>query len=137
MMRLPRFDIWPIDLRRGLTALAIGIAIVVVVLLTFLFWGKPQAGPKGEQGERGEQGPPGSAGPAGPPGLAGPRGTVIRFVDGECRQACSVACEVGERILTTFAIYPGGTFVFVDESHSTFYPPRGTAVKVVVVCAPK
>ena len=86
----------------------------------------------GPQGEKGEQGPPGPAGPA------GPSGTVIRFVDGECRQACTVACEANERILTTYAINPGGTFVFEDEGRATFRPQRqGVAVKVVVVCAPK
>jgi len=92
----------------------------------------------GPQGEKGEQGPPGPAGPAGPAGPTGPAGTVIRFVDGECRQACTVACEANERILTTHAINPGGTFVFEDESRATFRPQRqGVAVKVVVACAPK
>src|SRR6266700_2082333 len=67
----------------------------------------------GPQGEKGEQGPPGPAGPAGP---AGPSGTVVRFVDGECRQACTVACEANERILTTYAINPDGTFVFVEDN---------------------
>src|SRR6266540_4174671 len=86
----------------------------------------------GPQGEKGEQGPPGPAGPA------GSSGTVIRFVDGECRQACTVACEANERILTTYAINPGGTFVFEDEGRATFRPQRqGAAVKVVVACAPK
>jgi hypothetical protein len=89
------------------------------------------------QGEKGDQGPPGPAGPPGPPGPAGP-GTVIRFVDGECRQACTVACEANERILTTYAINPGGTFVFEDENRATFRPQRqGVAIKVVVACAPK
>ena len=89
----------------------------------------------GAQGEKGDQGPPGPAGPAGP---AGPGGTVIRFVDGECRQACTVACEANERILSTHAINPGGTFVFEDEGRATFRPQRqGVAVKVVVACAPK
>src|SRR5262245_6324258 len=86
----------------------------------------------GPQGEKGEQGPPGPAGPA------GPSGTVIRFVDGECRQACTVACEANERILTTYAINPVATFVFEDEGRATFRPQRqGIAVKVVVACAPK
>ena len=58
----------------------------------------------GPPGDKGDQGPPGPAGPAGP---VGPAGTVIRFVDGECRQACTVACEANERILTTPAINPG------------------------------
>jgi hypothetical protein len=87
------------------------------------------------QGEKGDAGPPGPAGPAGP---AGPGGTVIRFVDGECRQACTVACEANERILNTYAINPGGTFVFEEENRATFRPQRqGVAVKVVVACAPK
>src|SRR5262245_13454786 len=94
---------------------------------------KPQlAGP---QGEKGEQGPPGPAGPAGP---AGPGGTVIRFVDGERRQACTVAWQANARIHSTDAINPGGTFVFEDEGRATFRPSRqGVAVKVVVACAPK
>jgi hypothetical protein len=73
------------------------------------------------------------------PGRPGrPGGTVIRFVDGECRQACTVACEANERILNTYAINPGGTFVFEEENRATFRPQRqGVAVKVVVACAPK
>src|SRR6516162_3422266 len=59
-----------------------------------------------EKKEVASQGPPGPPGPAGPPG-----GTVIRFVDGECRQTCTLACEANERILNTFAIGPGGTFI--------------------------
>jgi hypothetical protein len=53
------------------------------------------------RGEKGDQGPP-----------VGLSGTIIRFVEGECRQACTIACEDNERILNTFAINPGGTFVF-------------------------
>ena len=136
-MRLPHIDIGPEDKRR---IIIVSLWLLVITIAVVVLWSlKPQPIP-GAQGERGEQGPPGLAGPPGPPGAAAPaepRGTVIRFIDGECRQACNVACEAGERILTTFAIYPGGTFVFVDENHSTFYPQRGTAVKVVVACAPK
>ena len=39
----------------------------------------------------------------------------IRFVDGECRQACTLACQDNERILSTYAINPGGSFVFNSE----------------------
>ena len=86
-------------------------------------------------GEKGEAGPPGPAGPAGP---AGPGGTVIRFVDGECRQACTVACEANERILSTHALNPGGTFVFEEDNRATFRPQRqGVAIKVMVACVPK
>ena len=65
------------------------------------------------RGEKGDQGPPGPAGPPGPPGAAGPvgsSGTIIRFVEGECRQACTVACEDNERILNTLAINPAPSF---------------------------
>src|SRR5262249_5361404 len=72
-----------------------------------------------EKKEVASQGPPGPAGPAGPPG-----GTVIRFVDGECRQTCTVACEANERILNAFAIGPGGTLIFEEENRATFLPQR-------------
>src|SRR5262249_22899282 len=109
------------------------IPVLLALLALSACGAKPQlAGP---QGEKGEQGPPGPAGPAGP---AGPGGTVIRFVDGECRQACTVACEANERILSTHAINPGGTFVFEDEGRATFRPSRqGGAVPVVVACHQK
>jgi hypothetical protein len=90
------------------------------------------------KGEKGEQGPPGPAGPPGPSGPAGPGGTIIRFVNGECSQACTVACEANERILSTYAFNPGGTFVFEEENRATFRPQRqGTAIKIVLACAPK
>src|SRR5262245_5678811 len=79
------------------------------------------------RGEKGDQGPPGSPGPPGPPGAAGPvglSGTIIRFVEGECRQACTIACEDNERILNSFAINPGGTFVFDADNKATFRPQR-------------
>ena len=90
------------------------------------------------QEEKGSEGPPGAQAP-GPPDSAGlPRGTVIRFVDGECRQICTVTCEANELILNTFAIGPSGSFVFEDESRATFRPERrGAPVRVVVACAQK
>ena len=65
-------------------------------------------------------------------------GTFIRFVDGECRQACTLSCQDNERILSTYAINPGGTFVFDADNKATFRPQRqGVSVKVVLACAPK
>lgn len=97
--------------------------------------------PVAYKGEKGDQGPPGPEGPAGPPGPVGPTGisgTVIRFVEGECRQACTVACEDNERILSAYAINPGGTFIFDAENKSTFRPQRqGVSVKVVLACVQK
>ena len=77
-----------------------------------------------EKKEVASQGPPG---PTGPPGPAGPPGgTVIRFVDGECHQTCTVACEANERILNT------------EENRATFLPQRqGASAKVVLACARK
>src|SRR6516165_233743 len=83
-----------------------------------------------EKKEVASQRPPG---PAGPPG-----GTVVRFVDGECRQICTVACEANERILNTFATGRGGNFIFEEENRATFLPQRqGASAKVVLVCAQK
>src|SRR5437763_11435977 len=93
---------------------------------------------KVSQGEKGDAGPPGPAGPVGPPGPPGPSGTVIRFVEGECRQACTVACEANERILNSYAINPGGTFVFEEENRATFRPQRrGVTAKVMLACDSK
>jgi hypothetical protein len=100
--------------------------------------GLSACGEQPQKGETGAQGPPGPEGPAGPLGPVGPSGTFIRIVDGECRQACTLACQDNERILTAYAINPGGSFVFDSENKATFRPQRqGVAVKVVLACAPK
>ena len=113
-----------------------GFFVVLALLLSGC--GESQVPAKGESGENGEQGPPGPAGPAGPAGQAGPSGTVIRFVDGECRQPCTVACEDNERILNTYAINPGGTFVYEADNKANFRPQRpGAAIKVVLACVQK
>jgi hypothetical protein len=88
--------------------------------------------------EKGDPGPPGPAGPSGPPGPAGPVGTVIRSVDEECSGACKVACEANERILSAYAITPGGAFTFESDNRASFRPQRaGVAVKVILACIPK
>jgi hypothetical protein len=100
--------------------------------------GENQTPTKGEQGEKGEPGPPGPVGTPGPTGPEGPSGTRIRFVDGECRQPCTVACEENERILSTYAINPGGTFVYEADNKTTFRPQRpGVSIKVVLACVQK
>jgi hypothetical protein len=92
----------------------------------------PSSTVQGAKGEAGE------AGSAGPPGSAGPAGTVIRFVDGECSQACIIACENNERILDTIAINPGGTFIFDADNKATFRPEQqGRPVKVILACVRK
>jgi hypothetical protein len=94
--------------------------------------------PVAQKGEKGDQGPPGPQGPSGPAGPAGNSGTVIRFVDTECRQICFVACEENERVLSAHAI-PGGTFTFdADNRKATFRPQRqGVSVKVLLACVQK
>ena len=102
LFQLRPLDIGPADVRR--IALILGIFLVVALgLLTALVFQKQEVGPQGERGERGELGP---VGPVGSPGLTGAAGQSahIRFIDGECRQACNIACEAGERIISTFAM---------------------------------
>jgi hypothetical protein len=49
-----------------------------------------------------------------------------------------MACEQDERILSVYAINPGGTFTFDAENKATFRPQRqGAAVKVVLACVQK
>jgi len=41
-------------------------------------------------------------------------------------------------MITTYAINPGGSFVFDADNKATFRPQRqGVLVKVVLACAPK
>jgi hypothetical protein len=90
------------------------------------------------KGEKGDQGPPGSEEPSGPRGPVGPSGTVIRFVDSECHQVCFIACGENERILSAYAINPGGDFAFTDNNKATFRPQRqGVPVKAVLACVQK
>ena len=115
---------------------------IAFLLLALSACGQNQTPQKGDQGPPGEAGPPGPPGPAGlpgPAGTAGISGAVIRFVDSECRQACTVACEENERILSAHAINPGGSFIFdADNNKATFRPPRqGVSVKVVLACVQK
>ena len=112
--------------------------VLSMLVLSLSACGEKEAAQKGEPGPPGPEGPAGPAGPAGPVGPTGISGTVIRFVEGECRQACTVACEDNERILTTYAISPGGSFVFESDSKATFRPQRqGAAVKVILACVPR
>jgi hypothetical protein len=88
------------------------------------------------------QGPPGPEGPQGPPGPEGQRGqsgTVIRSVEGDCSgSSCIVACEENERILSVYAINPGGTITYEANNRAIFRPPRqDVPVKVVLACIPK
>jgi hypothetical protein len=112
--------------------------LIVLFLLGLSACGEQPVSQKGEKGDPGPPGPAGPAGPLGPVGPTGISGTVIRFVEGECRQACMLACEDNERILSTYAISPGGSFVFEANNKATFRPQRqGVSVKVVLACAPK
>jgi hypothetical protein len=91
------------------------------------------------KGEKGDQGPAGPEGTPGPVGAAGMSGTVIRFLEIECRQICFVACKENERILSSYAINPGGAFTFdADHRKATFRPQlQGAPVKVVLACVEK
>jgi hypothetical protein len=111
-----------------------GRFIVLSIALLALF----ACGQEAPKVQKGEQGPPGPMGPAGPPGPPGPAGTTIRSIVGDCGGTCIVACGDGERILSAFAVSPGGTFVYESEARSTFRPEQpGAPVKVILACIPK
>ena len=134
---LQPFDIGPVDMRRIAFILFI-LLVATIGLLTALVFEKQQVGPQGEKGEQGSPGPIGPAGAAGPTGPAGVDLTTIRFIDGECRQACALACEPDERILSIQPINPGGTVSYEDAGHAIFRPQnQRVAVKVVVACVSK
>ena len=110
-------------------------ALILLLPLALTACGEDPLGLKGPKGERGPSGPPGPEGQAGPPGRAG---TAIRLVDGDCTSPCTVACEDSERILSTYAIGPGGTFSFQSDSRAIFRPQQpGAANKVVLACIAK
>jgi hypothetical protein len=49
-----------------------------------------------------------------------------------------VTCENNERILSAYALNPGGTVVYNSDSSATFRPARpNVAVKVMPACIPK
>jgi hypothetical protein len=92
-----------------------------------------------QKGEKGDQGPAGPEGAPGPVGAAGMSGTIIRFVEIECRQICFVACKENERILSAYAINPGGTFTFDPDNRKAAFRPKlqGALVKFVLACVEK
>ena len=49
---------------------------------------------------------------------------VERSFVSSMENVASLACEANERILSTFAIGPGGTFIFEEENRATFVPQR-------------
>jgi hypothetical protein len=104
-----------------------------IVLLTLAL---SACGENPHKGEKGDQGPAGPEGPPGPVGAAGMSGTVIRFVEIECRQICFVACKENERILNSYAMNPGGAFTFDADNRKAAFRPQlqGAPVKVVLAC---
>jgi hypothetical protein len=54
----------------------------------------------------------------------------LRFAEFACTQAaCAVTCNEDERILTAYALNPGGTFVYEDDRRTTFRPTRRPLAK--------
>src|SRR6476619_4530156 len=112
------------------------VPLLIVPLLLLL--ALADCGHDPTKAEKGERGPPGPVGPPGPPGPASP-GTVIRSVDGDCSgPSCIITCEANEKILSAYAINPGGTFSYEADNRAIFRPQRpGVAVKVILACIPK
>jgi hypothetical protein len=121
--------------QRALTRLIMQVRWFIALLMLAL----SACGENPNKGEKGDQGPAGPEGAPGPVGAAGMSGTVIRFVEIECRQICFVACKENERILSSYAINPGGAFTFdADNRKATFRPQlQGAPVKVVLACVEK
>jgi hypothetical protein len=116
------------------------LAVLLLTSLALAACGQGQTATKGEKGDPGADGAPGTAGPAGPPGPPGPAaagGTPLRFAEFACPQAaCAVTCNDDERILTAYALNPGGTFVYEDDRKATFRPARRPSGKIVLICVP-
>jgi hypothetical protein len=90
-----------------------------------------QAAQKGEKGEAGSPGPPGPPGPQGPPGAG-----TLRFAEFGCQQAiCTASCNNNERLVSAYALNPGGVFVFEDDRRVTFRATRRPSGKIVLVCS--
>jgi hypothetical protein len=86
-------------------------------------------------GPQGPVGPQGQAGPPGPPGPSGSTASGIRFAEYGClSSACTLSCGNEERILTAYALNPGGSFIFEDERRVTVRPIRQPSSKIVLVC---
>jgi hypothetical protein len=110
------------------------IRLVMFCLMLMAVGGCGGEPPKAEKGDPGPPGPQGPAGPAGPPGP----GTVIRSLESNCTGPCTLSCEDSERILSVYAINPGGTVAYNSDSNATFRPARANiAVKVILACIPK
>ena len=117
------------------------LAMLLLLSVTLSACGPGQSAIKGDKGDPGAEGAPGAAGPAGPqgpPGPAGASGTPLRFAEFACPQAaCAVTCNDNERILTAYALNPGGTFVYEDDKRATFRPARRPSGKIVLICVPQ
>jgi hypothetical protein len=62
----------------------------------------------------------------------------LRFAEFDCQQpACSLTCNDNERILTAYALNPGGTFVYEGDRQATFRPTRRPSGKIVLICVPQ
>jgi hypothetical protein len=135
LLQLSHRKRWP---KRVFWTVVILAAIAVSVwsatqTVTIQNWMEPKT--IGSQGPMGPQGPPGPPGPSGPAGL-----TVsgIRFAEFGCASAaCTLSCRNEERILSAYALNPGGTLVFEDDRQVTVKPVRQPSSKIILVCVPQ
>jgi hypothetical protein len=117
------------------------LAVLLLMSVFLSACGQGTSATKGEKGDPGPEGAPGTPGPAGPQGPPGPPGAggiSLRFAEFACPQAaCAVTCNDNERILTAYALNPGGTFVYEDDKRITFRPARRPSGKIVLICVPQ
>jgi len=118
------------DRRRPVMRVPLELFSLLLLLMLAACGQNPFLGPPGPQGPQG---------PAGPEGQRGQSGTVIRSVEGDCSgSSCVIACQENERILSVYAINPGGTFTYEANNRAIFRPSRPDApVKVTLTCIPK
>src|SRR5204862_6161445 len=101
-------------------AMLIRFAAVMLACMAVVACGSSEPPQKGERGEAGPPGPPGPAGPPGPPSAS-----AMRFAEFGCQQpTCTASCNDNERLVSAYAVNPGGVFVFEDDRRVTFRAAR-------------
>jgi hypothetical protein len=120
------------------------VTFVFLAALSFAAWSVTQTVPIQnwmEPKQIGSQGPVGPQGPQGPPGPPGPAGSTafgIRFAEFGCASAaCTLSCRNDERIVSAYALNPGGSLVFEDDRQVTVKPVRQPSGKIILVCVPQ
>ena len=64
--------------------------------------------------------------------------TALRYAEFGCAApACTLSCDVNERLANAFVLSPGGTISYESERSVTVKPARVPSSKIILVCAGK